>query len=79
MIVHTRIKIGFGFRFRIACLCFTRCAIDFLLDGLDIFENKFRVDDLNIPFRINRAVNMNNILIVEAANDMENGIDIANM
>ena len=46
-----------------------------LLDELDIFQAKLFADDIKITGRVDITLDVNNLGIVEATNDLEDGID----
>ena len=49
------------------------------LKNLDIRENQFQVNRLNVSGRINRTVNMNNVVIFETADNMDDSIYFTNI
>lgn len=46
-----------------------------LLNKLDILDPQFLVDDVQIPLRVNVTLDVNDLGIIEAPNDLEDGID----
>lgn len=50
-----------------------------LLNKLDILDTQFFADDGQIPDRINITLNVDNLRIVKAAHDLEDGIDGTNV
>lgn len=50
-----------------------------LLNKLDILDTQLLADDGQIPDRINITLNVDNLRIVKAAHDLEDGIDGANV
>lgn len=50
-----------------------------LLDELDILQTKLLADDVKITGRVDITLNVDNLGIVKAADDLENGIDGTNV
>ena len=49
------------------------------LDGLQILELKFRVDDFLVADRIDRAIHMHHIVVVKATKHVDDGIRLADI
>src|SRR6187402_3509458 len=73
------IEIYFCFRFRITCLCFTRCTVYLFLDGIHVLEDKLGVNDLDIACWVDRTVNVYDIRIIKAPDYMQDRINITDM
>ncbi len=54
-------------------------AVDALLHGLQVGEVEFGLDHLDVAQRIDGAVDVDDVLVLEAAHDMGNRIDLADM
>ncbi len=49
------------------------------LDGLEVLELQLIIDDLLVAHRIDRAVDMGDVVVVEAAEHMQDGIGLADI
>ena len=50
-----------------------------LLDELDILQSQFLADDVQITSGVDIALDVNDLGVIEASNDLEDGIDGANV
>ena len=50
-----------------------------VFDGLEVFQLKFCVDDFLVTHGVHTAVNMYHVVVVEAAQHMDNGVRFANI
>lgn len=50
-----------------------------LLDELDILQSEFLADDVQITSGVDITLDVNDLGIIEATNDLEDGIDSANV
>ena len=50
-----------------------------LLDGVEVGEHQFGIDDINVRQRIDTARDMHDLGVVEAANDVHNGVGRADV
>ena len=55
------------------------CLTNAVLDGFEVLHNELGVDNLFVPHGVYRAVNVGNVLVVEAAQNVNNRIGIANV
>ena len=53
--------------------------VEALLHRFDVGQAQFRVDDLDIPHRIDVALDMGDIRVGEAAHDLQDGVHLADM
>jgi len=67
----------------LAVLSPPRAALTFLsfrfLHGSEIAEDEFRVDDFDVAHRVDRAGDVKDVTILETANDLDDGVDFADM
>ena len=54
-------------------------AVEALGYGVEISEREFGVDDFNVGKRVDAAGDMGDVVVLEAAHDMRNGIGLANV
>ena len=54
-------------------------AVEMLLDPLNILETQLRLDDLHVTDGVDVALDVNDLSIVETPNDLEDGIDSADV
>ena len=54
-------------------------AVEALGYGVEISEREFDVDDFNVGNRVDAAGDMGDVVVLEAAHDMRNGIGLANV
>ena len=52
-------------------------ALNAALDHFHIGENELELNGLNIPFGIDAALNVDNIVVFEAPYNVNNGVDLA--
>jgi len=50
-----------------------------LLDRLQVFQQELCVDDLHVPRRIHGAGHVGHLLVLEAAHDVNNGVDLPDL
>lgn len=67
------------FSVAVASVCHLLNASDAALNGFEVAQLKLGVDHLLVAHRVNRAINVRHILIVEAAEHMNDGICLANV
>ena len=46
---------------------------------LKVGQDQLQVDGLDVACRVNRAVHMDDVVVVKAAHNMDNGVDLADM
>ena len=54
-------------------------ALDAALDGLEVFQLQFRVDDFLVAHGIHRAVHVGHVVVVEAPQHVDDGIRLADV
>ena len=67
------------FRNRLVIHSLFRCLCNSSFQNLDVRENKFHINCINIANRIYRTFHMNHICILKATNYMHNGIHLTNI
>ena len=70
------------FDFRIVlfvALCELLGTLNAALQQLHIRHNQLQIDGLNVALRVNAALNMNDVRVVKAANNMHDGIHFSDM
>ena len=63
----------------LVCLSGLAGALETALEVLDICKNEFQVDGLDVAGRIDRTLNVHDVLVVEAADNVNNGVHLANV
>ena len=54
-------------------------AVDTAVNQLKVRENQFKIDGLHIAERVDIAVHMDNVVVLKAADDMHNGVGLADV
>ena len=53
--------------------------VDALFQHLDVGQNKFEIDGLNVAARVDRAVDVDDVGVVKAADDVDDDVDLADV
>src|SRR5690606_16880032 len=79
MIPHSPIEGKLLAKLLVAALRLLLRALDAPFDGLQVFQQEFGFDDLDIAPRIDRAGYVHDVGVLEAAYDMHDGVDLADV